>query len=564
MRLIFLDFFRKKQESIQANEGGRKVLHVGNVANLAFVNARLLNKMGYNSHMISPDFYHFASSPEWQDMVKGDVDRKILGDDWFPDFRGKSVPIVPSYDWVSIGPTHLAITYLYFLINKDPRAKLARACLEYQKYKTAILKSTLPQSTTFSRQKVTKLLDKSNVSRSELRKFMGGHLSDSLLAEFRRVVESLYGEETAKQISPPLAYANAVAYAGTDKTLGKLWRDLNGSGDIFGTGVVMDPKISAEYEIHPDVRPEDAAPYLFTLSWWKALFDCYDEVVLYGSFASLGLLTGIRYHAYEHGNIRAIPFQDNSLGRLTKLAYLNAENVFITNTDYLIAKPRLNIEIPRRKYIPHAFEEKIVFDFKKMTKFKRPKNKAKFFFPSRQDWYKDDPSLNKGNDLVYRAVKKLIDEGISNFSVTCVDWGQDADRSRALIDELGISDYISWVSPMPKGALWRSYLNSSCVLDQFRLDAFGGVTYESLAFGCRVITRDDGIANKEFFDNDPPPIFAAKTIDEIYEHMKSVIDDPSDEKGLGEAATEWVKRKHSSRAIYDIMENTFDQKELQS
>ena len=111
---------------------------------------------------------------------------------------------------------------------------------------------------------------------------------------------------------------------------------------------------------------------------------------------------------------------------------------------------------------------------------------------------------------------------------------------------------------MPKGELWKNYMSSHCVIDQFFLDAFGGVTYETLAIGTRIITRDDGVANAAFFNEDPPPILAAKSSFEIATRMAAVLADPDDEQELGKAGVEWIERCHSSDAIRDIMKAAFE------
>ncbi|MBV9248064.1 MAG: hypothetical protein JO227_02300, partial [Acetobacteraceae bacterium] len=45
------------------------ILHVGNVAENAYVNAKLLQNAGYDNFVLSNDLYHFASWPEWDDLA---------------------------------------------------------------------------------------------------------------------------------------------------------------------------------------------------------------------------------------------------------------------------------------------------------------------------------------------------------------------------------------------------------------------------------------------------------------------------------------------------------------
>ncbi len=553
-------FGEKPNEPI-APDNRPRILHVGNVANLAFVNARIHNARGYNAHLLAPDFYHFASSPEWQDMVDKPVDRAALGDDWFPDFEAGNVPRSPNYPWVSQGPVHLAINYLHHLVRGHPQTALARSTLDYQRFKVAAFKSSLPHSIVMEKVPFLRRMRGSNLTKAEQTALANGRVSDEVLQHMRRVVGSLYGEEQARNISPPIGYANAVSYAGVDRYLSALWQELVTDDQLFATGITLPEElVSHSIKVPEGVEQADFDAYGYTLSWWKELFSHYDEVVLYGSSAIYGLLTGVRYHAYEHGNIRSIPFKNDALGRLTRLAYDRAESVFITNTDYVIADKRLEFDPDRRFYIPHAFEELIIFDFreKHIEKLKPSPDTVTFFAPARQDWQQDDPSLNKGNDRIVHAMKMLVDQGVTNFKVTFVDWGQDAAATRALISDHGLSEHAIWVNPLPKGELWKAYLSNHAVLDQFTLDAFGGVTYETLALGVRVVTRDDGKANRRFFDDDPPPLLSAHTPEEIADRMQAIIRDPMDTAGVGRASRDWIIRKHSADAITGIFAAAFD------
>ena len=58
---------------------------------------------------------------------------------------------------------------------------------------------------------------------------------------------------------------------------------------------------------------------------------------------------------------------------------------------------------------------------------------------------------------------------------------------------------MQWLAPLQKQDLWKAYLSSHAVLDQFVLPSFGGVTFEALALGCRVLTNVDTAAAQRFF-----------------------------------------------------------------
>ena len=132
-----------------------------------------------------------------------------------------------------------------------------------------------------------------------------------------------------------------------------------------------------------------------------------------------------------------------------------------------------------------------------------------------------------------------------------IAWGRHLDATRNLIKSLGVESKIQWLDPMRKQDLWRTYLSSHAVLDQFVLPSFGGVTFEALALGCRVITNVDFGAAERFFSK-APPIYSASSEIEIYEMLEKIILDRNDLAGVGDAGAEWIKHYHSARRIVEL------------
>ncbi len=72
--IAWLDEFRRRH--------GRapRLLHIGNIANNAYNNAKLLNEVGLDSDVICHNYYHIMGCPEWEDAdFEGDV-----RDDFYP------------------------------------------------------------------------------------------------------------------------------------------------------------------------------------------------------------------------------------------------------------------------------------------------------------------------------------------------------------------------------------------------------------------------------------------------------------------------------------------------
>jgi glycosyltransferase involved in cell wall biosynthesis len=175
--------------------------------------------------------------------------------------------------------------------------------------------------------------------------------------------------------------------------------------------------------------------------------------------------------------------------------------------------------------------------------------------PSRQDWVDGDPSWAKGNDRAIRALALVRSRGL-RCRLLLAEWGRHLDESRRLVADLDLTELVTWVQPLRKRALWDAYLSSHAVLDQFVLPALGGVAFEAMALGRRVITALDRETATTFFGAEPP-LLAASDPEEIADAMTKVIEDPLDEAGLGTAAREWFARYHSADRIVDLQASAY-------
>src|SRR5262245_46409988 len=81
---------------------GRKlrVLHVGNVANNAFLTAKLLRRVGVEADVLAYDYYHSMATPEWEEL---DI-RHDWGDDYRPRFSAEDLGDYERPRWFVQGP----------------------------------------------------------------------------------------------------------------------------------------------------------------------------------------------------------------------------------------------------------------------------------------------------------------------------------------------------------------------------------------------------------------------------------------------------------------------------
>ncbi|MBR0938038.1 glycosyltransferase family 4 protein [Bradyrhizobium jicamae] len=463
-----------------------RVLHLGNIANNAFNNARIQRQQGIEAYVIAYENYHIMSCPEWEEATfEGD-----LGNPFFPDWSKVDLGSYQRPDWFASGPLELCCSMIAAQItNQIEQAGKIRRTLE-QKRKLASSRSLRSQVMS-----------------------AGGKVKRAI----RRVLSSSVADHAR------LAAICKVGNGGCSP-----------------------------------LKRRDFAAYRSRLAPLAKLFDHFDVIQAYSIDGAWPLLARRPYIAYEHGTLRAIPFQNNRIGRLASTVFLGANHVFVTNIDCIAAARRLGISGDRVTPLPHAFDDKKLVAFKKQNgEIKPPADRVLFFHPARHDWRDADPSLVKGNDRLIRAFASVSREH-PRSRLAMIAWGRDLDTSRELVRSFGIDDKVQWLAPMRKPELWRKYLSSHAVLDQFVLPCFGGITFEALALGRRVITNVDFTAAEKFFSK-APPIMSASTEREIAEALCQVIADQVDRRGVGETGSAWIQRYHSAERIVELQLQAYQQ-----
>jgi hypothetical protein len=282
------------------------------------------------------------------------------------------------------------------------------------------------------------------------------------------------------------------------------------------------------------------------------VLEYYDVIQGYSTDGFIPFINGFKnYACYEHGTLREIPFEKSHDGITCSSSYENAAFSFVTNSDVLPSVKRLKLERTRTVYLPHAFDDRKVSDFlSKLEVTKQASTTPTFFSPTRHHWHTAPVSMQKGNDVFLNATARIARTN-RNFRITLVEWGVDVQRSKDLIRSLGIEDMVVWRPTLNKAELWQVYWSCDAVVDQFMIPAMGGVTFEAMALGRRVITRIDEAQAAEFFGV-APPCLMADCVESCAARMFEVLDDPSDEAGRGNAARVWFKRFHSTQRVIEL------------
>lgn len=514
-----------------------RVLHIGNIANNAYNNAKIQRERGIDAYVMALDYHHIMAAPEWEDAdFKGDVGNPFLPDWWAVKSKGFRRP-----RWFVAGPIDLSIRYMLAELRQRKAAYWVWMCLQSERWVGCRI--------SFGARVVRKILRTWFPPGQVIGEVPAYSLYVARLAEIVRsspAVNALLPNGPKRliaNIERRIKYAAPFGRANAHM-LFRRYREIAKSRILKGSSLSVPPDLEGFLEIRLQI---------WSHLLLRRLFSHFDIVQCYATYTALPFFIGYEpYLAYEHGTIREIPFQADSEGVLCTASYRAAARVFVTNTDNVSAARRMGISDENIIRLPHAFDDRKLLRFKEAHPELVPaqSGEAVFFAPARQDWILRDPGSSKNNDLIFRAAKILKDQG-RKFSIVAVAWGKDLEASKRLCAELDIDDLVVWVPTMNKKDLWRSYLLSNAILDQFFWRAIGGVSFEVMALGRRLITSLDIQQCSDFF-GEAPPVLEASTEEEIAAHMRHVIDDPQDGLGVGERSQEWMKKYHSADRIVSL------------
>lgn len=505
-----------------------RVLHIGNIANNAFLNAKILNQAGYDCDVMCADYYHIMGCPEWEeaDFIGTIADQ--FSPDWMTvDLQGYERP-----HWFAQGPQRLCLDYL--LAKRSGDARSAASC--WDELAAAARRGLDNYNELAVEVRVSGWRDRMSQLGSYLA-VMREHPDayDLTASKLRRMAEpyGLWAQALRSAALPP-SYAMVAAMR------------------LVGPKRLIDlttPWLTLFREQFPD-RPDqltvdDVKPFLFDMRRWKRLCAAYDLIVGYATEGIRPLLAGARYFALEHGTIREIPYRDSGEGRRTALSYRMAEHVFVTNFDCLESAARL---APGKfTQINHPFDEDAGLAVTGWEALRAELQReldcdTVFFFPTRHDWVAGTGYADKANDVFLRAFAELRRRG-HRVGMVCGSWGANVPQSKALLAELGCAAHVRWGSPLPTVQFERMSRAAHCVVDQFMLGAFGGVMFKAMAVGAPMLTYlNEDQVRRQYAE--PPPVINCRTTDEVVSALSEVLATPGRLAEYGAASRDWMRRYH--------------------
>ena len=519
---LFRDFIKEK---------GRKpkVLHIGNIANNAYRNAKFLNETGLvECDVICYDYYHLMAYPEWEDA---DIEGKIE-DQFLPDFRKVKVANFIRPNWFAQGPLDLCIKYLIFKNDKH------KDSFKYWEYLKKYNKSDVLNE----RILISPLI-------SKLAKFV---FSDDFVY---KVYCTIYLGRLVKylkfNIFRELFIILVLIGFFPFRVLYKIIRSLGNKNFFLTESISLNKKhfinlFKSSFPNRKDILSEnDFLNYNdFTLSQWKKLFSQYDIIQGYATDPILPLLCQSKiYIGYEHGTLRDFTLTDNSISRLTSLAYHNANHVFITNGDCLEYAQKIGVN--NYSAMIHPIDEKLIESITSQYHELHEAYNVKYLFlcTLRHDW------KVKGTDIYIRALPELKLKLGKSFKVLMTKWGQELESSMELAKSIGCDDVIEWIEPLSRKKLIQYKKSVDIVFDQIALPHFGATAPEAIACGTPVIMSYEP-SSTQWIIPEKAPILSAKNAQEVVVSIVQGLDKDW-LKNYKIEAENWFYKFHSSSIVVD-------------
>lgn len=515
-----------------------RILHIGNIANNAYNNAKLMNEAGLDCDVICYDYYHVMGCPEWEDAdLLG-----AYGNQFKPDWVAARVTRFERPRWFAQGPVLTCINYL--IARRDGHSTDADRLWDSLScengLKSSWLQNILPKLRLHRLNRAFQLFTNEQGLATRIGTYVdSGPFSKKpeslrLMIAFGLVSAALLAQFALLPLRGGLGRsATGVSSFGSDQ--------VNAKYDFHSTAMSLVDIFKGVFPSRKDVLSEaDISPYQMIIPRWKRLFERYDLVQAYATDPILPLLSNMKpYIGFEHGTLRSHTLCDEPICRLTSLAYQQADHVFITNGD--CTEYARKIGVTCFTSMLHPVDERRIESIAGTDLRGELGVKHVFLCTLRHDW------AIKGTDQYIRALPDLVKALGRDFRVIMTRWGAELDQSIALAESLGVGDLILWSEPLLRRRLIQTLKSVDVLFDQLALPHFGATAPEGIAAGVPVIMSYDP-RSTEWLVAKPAPILSAHTTAEIVVQVLQALD-PAWLADYRQRAAKWFDAHHSSRLV---------------
>ena len=482
----------------------RRILHLGNIVNNGYLNAKFLRRAGWEADSVSIDYRHVQGQPEWEDVAFVNPGLDHFDPDWnLVDLGGyRRVEWFHDVDLFDIGRLAEQIK------RGEPSGRHG---------------ALLPPAAT------------------------------PLEAPLRTRTRGALG---------------LVGLLGAGRAVmgrARIWRERLADG---AAQQLVDAFAAAYPDRADALTLEDVIEFRQRSAMHAPLLALYPLIQAYATDPIYVMLNNPSQPlvCFEHGTLRDFPFENSSRGRLYALAVKKADRVLITNADCNRSAERLGLT--NYTFVPHPVDESMhkPGDSPLREKLRREHDVDHVLVaPARHHWKHCPPGLEtswlKRNDILIRGLGRFFAaRPHTRALVVFFDWGQEVELSKQLVAECGFADRVRWEPLASKPVIHEYYNAADIVFDQFNdgIGTFGGVVPESLATGTPVVLNYKKELHHWCFA-ELPPLVDARTDDDVAHATMRLLDDDAYRRQLGDQGLRWFREYHSSEVVIRILTDVYDE-----
>lgn len=536
---VWIDNFVKK------NRRPFRILHIGNIANNAYLNSKFLRAVGIESDVLCHDYYHIMGCPEWEELDETPEINDYNRPNWS---ETKDLNFIRPR-WFVQGPLDQCLDYL--IAKNSGNQKVSDEIWDSLSVVNATASATVAQKFVINNGFYNKITKKIFTKKNAFDVIFDKLLVQRLVS---LLTKNVFISSPLREVFSRLFLVLIILVSIPLRVAGATFEKVNGG---FRNNLIIRHKLADEYsKIFPErngLPLADTIMYEQVVAKFDRAFEYYDLIQGYATDGIFPLLAGRKYVAFEHGTIRNIPFEDTAQGRLCALTYCLANGVIITNADNLVAANKLGLK--NIKFVPHPINdinlESATCLANKLNKKLKLELNADFlvFHPARQHWDSSrHPDWEKANDYLIHGLSILIKERRVKVGAVFVEWGASVEASKKLILELGIESAVKWIKPLSHRSMIEYIQACDVLADQFYLGAFGSTMPKGLMCGKPVLINLNYDLHEWCFPIQPP-VINVKSANEISDKLFNLYSDRDYRNKISADGVEWYNKFHSSTSI---------------
>jgi hypothetical protein len=233
--------------------------------------------------------------------------------------------------------------------------------------------------------------------------------------------------------------------------------------------------------------------------------------------------------------LRDYIFADYPLSVDTKSGYELSKVIFVTNQDCLpIAKSMGN---PIVVAMPHPVNDEQIHSLRNLRRTKIQQARKRILVPSRHSLTLDI-DRGKGNETVYELIKSMA-EVRDDLKFTLIAWGDNVKSAKELLSQEESQGIVEWIDVVSRPLLKEMMAESLCLLDQFKIEAYGAVTVDAIGLGVPVITAHNCKNDFDYFGSCAPVLSAINSEEILATILKIEAANLSDETLHFEYSCSW-------------------------